>query len=62
MEATPDLTVYALDRDPSAHARAQRLAERWQGSGRVVPILGRFSEMSQLLRQGDIDVQLSRDT
>ncbi|XP_037072290.1 probable methyltransferase-like protein 15 homolog [Pollicipes pollicipes] len=54
LETTPGLTVYALDRDPAAHERARQLAASWRGSGRVVPLLGRFSELPQLMQQAGV--------
>ncbi|KAM3877044.1 12S rRNA N(4)-cytidine methyltransferase METTL15 [Diretmus argenteus] len=57
----PDVTVVALDRDPTAFALAQQLAE--QHTGRVQPLLGRFSEIETLLPKmkinpGSIDAVL----
>ncbi|XP_043206674.1 probable methyltransferase-like protein 15 homolog [Amphibalanus amphitrite] len=54
LETVPGLTVYALDRDPSAFARARRLSAEWRGSGRVVPLLGRFSELPRLLTEAGV--------
>lgn len=41
-------TVYAIDRDPEAIARAEVLAKEFEA--RLVPIQGRFGEMDQLVR------------
>ncbi|XP_072574501.1 12S rRNA N4-methylcytidine (m4C) methyltransferase isoform X2 [Paramormyrops kingsleyae] len=49
LDAVPDVTVYALDRDPLAFEMARRLSAEHQG--RVFPVLGCFSEVSNLLRQ-----------
>ncbi|KAJ8272444.1 hypothetical protein COCON_G00113030 [Conger conger] len=47
MNATPDVTVYALDRDPVAFQIIQQLSE--QHPGQINSLLGRFSELSALL-------------
>ncbi|XP_029902106.1 12S rRNA N(4)-cytidine methyltransferase METTL15 [Myripristis murdjan] len=47
LNTIPEVTVLALDRDPAAFSLAQRLAE--QHSGRLQPLLGRFSELEALL-------------
>lgn len=44
--------IVAVDRDPAAHARALALAA---AEPRVVPVLGRFGELSHLL--GDIGIE-----
>ncbi|XP_035894673.1 probable methyltransferase-like protein 15 homolog [Anopheles stephensi] len=51
LEAAPGSTVVALDRDPLAHRLACEMAEEFPG--RVVPLLGRFSELPALLRTVD---------
>ncbi|XP_076226248.1 putative methyltransferase-like protein 15 homolog [Nomia melanderi] len=43
----PDVKIYALDRDPIAHEFAHKLSEKYPGQ--VIPLLGRFSELPQLL-------------
>ncbi len=45
--ATPDTKVYAIDRDPSAIAAGQELAQKYKQ--RLTLIHGRFSEMPRLL-------------
>ncbi|XP_046898066.1 probable methyltransferase-like protein 15 isoform X2 [Hypomesus transpacificus] len=60
-KATPDVTVLALDRDPTAFSLAHQLAE--EHKGRVRPLLGRFSELEvQLdewgLRPASVDAVL----
>lgn len=49
LEASSDVKVIALDRDPVAHKYAQELSEKYPQ--RLIPILGRFSELPQLLKQ-----------
>uniref|UniRef100_A0A182QND4 12S rRNA N(4)-cytidine methyltransferase METTL15 n=1 Tax=Anopheles farauti TaxID=69004 RepID=A0A182QND4_9DIPT len=48
LEASPGTTIVALDRDPLAHRLACDMAEEFPG--RIVPLLGRFSELPALLR------------
>lgn len=55
LESAPNTRVIALDRDPLAHKLAIELAKRYPG--RVVPLLGRFSELPKLLK--DINVKQS---
>uniref|UniRef100_A0A3Q2ULX9 12S rRNA N(4)-cytidine methyltransferase METTL15 n=1 Tax=Fundulus heteroclitus TaxID=8078 RepID=A0A3Q2ULX9_FUNHE len=57
----PEVTVLALDRDPTAISLAQQLAK--EHSGRVKPLLGRFSELDALLcnmnvKPGSVDAVL----
>uniref|UniRef100_A0A3Q1F0B5 12S rRNA N(4)-cytidine methyltransferase METTL15 n=1 Tax=Acanthochromis polyacanthus TaxID=80966 RepID=A0A3Q1F0B5_9TELE len=52
LNAVPEATVLALDRDPTAISLAQQLAK--EHSGRVKPLLGRFSELETLLSGMDI--------
>lgn len=61
LDSVPDCKVYALDRDPVAHKLAHKLAEKYPG--RVIPMLGRFSELPGLLkdhkvRQNTVDAFL----
>ncbi|XP_053180423.1 probable methyltransferase-like protein 15 [Scomber japonicus] len=61
LNMVPDVTVLALDRDPTAISLAQQLAK--EHSGRVKPLLGRFSELEALLsnmsiKPGSIDAVL----
>ncbi|XP_028257854.1 12S rRNA N(4)-cytidine methyltransferase METTL15 isoform X2 [Parambassis ranga] len=61
LNAAPEVTVLALDRDPTAICLAQQLAK--EHSGRVKPLLGRFSELESLLsnmniKPGSIDAVL----
>ncbi|XP_046490178.1 probable methyltransferase-like protein 15 homolog [Neodiprion pinetum] len=58
LDSVPDSKVFALDRDPVAHELAHKLAAKYPG--RVIPLLGRFSELPNLfrelkVRQGTID-------
>ncbi|ALC46525.1 CG14683 [Drosophila busckii] len=54
LDSCPEATVYALDRDPTAHELAQRMSEEPAYAGRLVPLLGKFSELPQLLQQVNI--------
>ncbi|XP_008403383.1 12S rRNA N(4)-cytidine methyltransferase METTL15 isoform X2 [Poecilia reticulata] len=61
LNTVPEVTVLALDRDPTAISLAQQLAK--EHSGRVKPLLGRFSELEGLLsnmniKSGSIDAVL----
>nr|XP_046205140.1 probable methyltransferase-like protein 15 isoform X2 [Oncorhynchus gorbuscha] len=61
LRASPEVTVVALDRDPTAFSLAQQLAK--EHSGRVHPLLGRFSELGALLsrlrlQSGSVDAVL----
>lgn len=49
LDHAPDTKIFALDRDPVAYEHAKLMAEKYPG--RLVPLLGRFSELPQLLRQ-----------
>nr|XP_015808839.2 probable methyltransferase-like protein 15 [Nothobranchius furzeri] len=61
LKTAPEVTVLALDRDPTAFSLAQHLAK--EHPGRVKPLLGRFSELETLLsnvniKPGSIDAIL----
>ncbi|CAJ1049775.1 probable methyltransferase-like protein 15 isoform X2 [Xyrichtys novacula] len=61
LNTVPEVTVLALDRDPAAISLAEQLAK--EHSGRVKPLLGRFSELEALLsdmsiKPGTIDAVL----
>ncbi|XP_035508190.1 probable methyltransferase-like protein 15 [Morone saxatilis] len=61
LNLVPEVTVLALDRDPTAVTLAKQLAK--EHSGRVKPLLGRFSELEALLsniniKPGSIDAVL----
>lgn len=49
----PDIKIFALDRDPVAYKCAQQLSQKY--AGKVIPLLGRFSELPQLLKQYNIE-------
>ncbi len=46
-------TVLAVDRDPDAVARAQRLAPEYEG--RLIPLHGRFGDMDRLAASAGVD-------
>ncbi|XP_011878187.1 PREDICTED: probable methyltransferase-like protein 15 homolog [Vollenhovia emeryi] len=52
LEHSPDIKLFALDRDPSAYECAKDLAQRYPGQ--VVPLLGKFSELPRLLKEHDV--------
>ncbi|XP_014475139.1 PREDICTED: probable methyltransferase-like protein 15 homolog [Dinoponera quadriceps] len=52
LEHSPDVKIFALDRDPIAYEYAQKLSQKYPGQ--VIPLLGRFSELPQLLKQHQI--------
>lgn len=52
LEASPNARVIALDRDPIAVERAIELSD--EHPDRVIPLLGRFSELSELLKKNNI--------
>nr|CAD7430432.1 unnamed protein product [Timema monikensis] len=58
LQSTPNIKLFVLDRDPFAHSLAYKLANEFPGQ--VTPLLGKFSELPQLLsaqgvRQNSID-------
>lgn len=48
LQSAPNLRIFALDRDPVAHELAQEMAK--EHPGQVIPLLGRFSELPELLK------------
>lgn len=52
LEYVPDIKIFALDRDPVAHDLAKKLSQKYPGQ--IIPLLGRFSELPQLLQQYNI--------
>ncbi|XP_072527284.1 12S rRNA N4-methylcytidine (m4C) methyltransferase [Salminus brasiliensis] len=61
LKSVPGVTLVAADRDPEAFRMAQQLAEEYPGQ--VRPVLGRFSELRELLvglglGNGSVDVAL----
>ena len=49
LESAENVKVFALDRDPTAINYAKQLAEEYPN--RLIPLLGRFSELPNLLKQ-----------
>lgn len=52
LDSAPNVKVYALDRDPTAFKLAQVLSEEYPD--RLVPLLGRFSELPNLLKEHNV--------
>lgn len=52
LESNPKVRVIGLDRDPTAHDIAVELSNKYPG--RLIPLLGRFSELPELLKKHDI--------
>lgn len=52
LEHSPDIKIFALDRDPLAYEYAKDLSQKYPGQ--VVPLLGKFSELPELLKQYNI--------
>ncbi|XP_077375221.1 12S rRNA N(4)-cytidine methyltransferase METTL15 [Festucalex cinctus] len=52
LKAVSDVTILALDRDPTAISLAQELEK--ENQGRVKPLLGRFSDLEALLSSIDV--------
>jgi receptor-type tyrosine-protein phosphatase gamma len=53
LQHSPDIKIFALDRDPLAYEYAQQLAQKYPG--KIIPLLGRFSELPQLLEQHNVE-------
>ncbi|XP_071505134.1 12S rRNA N(4)-cytidine methyltransferase METTL15-like [Diadema antillarum] len=53
LESAPGVKVHALDRDPAAHEIALEMSQHYEG--RLQPMLGRFSELPELLSAGGIE-------
>ncbi|NXF25520.1 MET15 protein, partial [Rhodinocichla rosea] len=53
LERARDITVYALDRDPTAHSIAQQLAAAYPNQ--LQPLLGRFSQSEALLISSGVE-------
>lgn len=49
LESVPSIKLLALDRDPVAYNYASKLAEKYPSQ--VVPLLGKFSDLPNLLKQ-----------
>ncbi|XP_051154438.1 probable methyltransferase-like protein 15 homolog [Leptopilina boulardi] len=52
LETVPNVKIYALDRDPLAYEFAQDLALEYPGQ--VIPLLGKFSELPELLKEKNV--------
>lgn len=52
LEIAPDIKLLCLDRDPVAYGYAQKLAE--ENPNRIVPLLGKFSDLPVLLKENNI--------
>lgn len=52
LESVPSIKLLALDRDPIAYNYASKLAEEYPSQ--VVPLLGKFSDLPNLLKQNSI--------
>jgi len=53
LQHSPDIKIFALDRDPLAYEYAQQLSQKYPG--KIIPLLGRFSELPQLLEQHNVE-------
>ncbi|KAI4504098.1 hypothetical protein M0802_000569 [Mischocyttarus mexicanus] len=53
LKSAPDVTIFTLDRDPVAHNIAQELSKNYPGQ--VIPLLGRFSDLSSLLSEHKVE-------
>lgn len=54
LESSPNIKIFALDRDPIAHQYALKLSEKYPEQ--IIPLLGRFSELPQLLCKYKVNV------
>ncbi|EGI67117.1 Putative S-adenosyl-L-methionine-dependent methyltransferase [Acromyrmex echinatior] len=52
LEHSPNIKIFALDRDPLGFECAKQLSQRYPGQ--VIPLLGKFSELPQLLEPYNI--------
>ncbi|KAH8330721.1 hypothetical protein KR067_006817 [Drosophila pandora] len=50
-EKCPEAKVYALDRDPVAHQLARELSQKENYKGRLIPLLGKFSDIPKLIEE-----------
>ncbi|XP_078270984.1 12S rRNA N(4)-cytidine methyltransferase METTL15 [Rhinoraja longicauda] len=53
LSQAPDISVFALDRDPMAYGIAQQVSETYHG--RIQPLLGRFSQLADLLAASGVE-------
>lgn len=51
LEMCPEAKIYALDRDPVAHKLAKEMSESEEYKGRVIPLLGKFSDIPKLFQE-----------
>jgi len=51
LEKCPEAKVYALDRDPVAHQLAREMSESEEYKGRLIPLLGKFSDLPRLFKE-----------
>ncbi|KAL6256012.1 hypothetical protein P5V15_013247 [Pogonomyrmex californicus] len=49
LESSPNIKIFALDRDPLAYEYAKKLSQKYPGQ--IIPLLGKFSELPQLLKE-----------
>ncbi|XP_003736928.2 probable methyltransferase-like protein 15 homolog [Drosophila pseudoobscura] len=54
LDTLPDAKVYALDRDPVAYQLAQDLSETEEYKGRIIPLLGKFSDIPRLFAEQNL--------
>lgn len=52
LDSGSDIKIFALDRDPTAYKYAQELSESYPN--RLIPLLGRFSELPKLFKEHKI--------
>lgn len=52
LDQYPDIKVFALDRDPVAYDLAKNMSLKYQG--RLIPLLGKFSDLPRLLREHQV--------
>uniref|UniRef100_T1J7Z4 Methyltransferase domain-containing protein n=1 Tax=Strigamia maritima TaxID=126957 RepID=T1J7Z4_STRMM len=52
LDSAKNIKIYALDRDPLAHDAARRMAQNYPDQ--VIPLLGRFSELGNLLHELEV--------
>ncbi|XP_043258126.1 probable methyltransferase-like protein 15 homolog [Colletes gigas] len=53
LESSSNVKIFALDRDPVAYEFSQELSKKYPGQ--VIPLLGRFSELPQLLCEHKVE-------
>lgn len=55
LKSTPNIKIFALDRDPLAYEHAQKLSESYPDQ--VIPLLGTFSELPELLKKHKVPLK-----